>query len=164
MKKNKAMSEKAQPVRQNSAEDIDTLLSQWQTCVEMANAVSERRDAMNNLFVTLNLAIVAAVSFIWDVKTVVLLVSGIIICAVWIYFIRNFRELNRAKFEVINKLEQRLPVPAFSDEWQSLKKSKKYIEGTKLEKFLPFAFFALYIGVFVFMIFQRCSNRFISQP
>lgn len=33
-------------------EQQETLLAQWQTCVEMANAVSERRDNMNNLFVT----------------------------------------------------------------------------------------------------------------
>ena len=32
-------------------EQQETLLAQWQTCVEMANAVSERRDNMNNLFV-----------------------------------------------------------------------------------------------------------------
>lgn len=41
----------------------DDLLSiQWQTCVEMANSVSQRRDTMNNLFVTLNLAIIAGIS------------------------------------------------------------------------------------------------------
>ena len=119
---------------------------------------------MNNLFVTLNLAIVAAASFIWDAKTIMLLVSGIIVCVVWIFFIRNFRELNRAKFEVINKLEQSLPVSAFSDEWQSLKKSKKYIEGTKLEKVLPYAFCVLYVVIFILIILQRCNQPSISQP
>lgn len=100
------MDEKEQSVEIGTDKSEETLLTQWQTCVEMANAVSQRRDAMNNLFVTLNLAIVAAASFIWDAKTIMLLVSGIIVCVVWIFFIRNFRELNRAKFEVINKLER----------------------------------------------------------
>lgn len=151
------MSKKTQSINQNVIEGQDTLLAQWQTCVEMANAVSERRDTMNNLFVTLNLAIVAAVSFIWDTKTIALLVSGIIVCGVWILFIRNFRELNKAKFEVINKLEQSLPAPAFSDEWQFLTKSGKYIEGTKLEKFLPFAFGILYIVIFIYIIIHTSS-------
>ena len=164
MKKNKDMCEKTRLNKQKSAEDKDALLGQWQTCVEMANAVSQRRDAMNNLFVTLNLAIIAAVSLIWNTKTVALLVSGIIVCAVWIFFIRNFRELNKAKFEVINKLEQCLPVSAFSDEWQSLKKSRKYIEGTKLEKLLPFTFCILYIGIFILIIFQGCNKASINQP
>ena len=29
--------------------DVESLLAQWQTCVEMANSVSSRRDTMNNL-------------------------------------------------------------------------------------------------------------------
>lgn len=158
------MDEKEQSVEIGTDKSEEILLTQWQTCVEMANAVSQRRDAMNNLFVTLNLAIVAAVSFIGDAKTVALLVSGIIVCVVWIFFIRNFRELNRAKFEVINKLEQSLPVSAFSDEWQSLKKSKKYIEGTKLEKVLPYAFFVLYVVIFILITLQGCNQPSISQP
>lgn len=62
------MDEKEQSVEIGTDKSEETLLTQWQTCVEMANAVSQRRDAMNNLFVTLNLAIVAAASFIWDAK------------------------------------------------------------------------------------------------
>lgn len=134
------------------SENQDTLLAQWQTCVEMANAISERRDTMNNLFVTLNLAIIAAISFMWDTKTIFLLIAGIIVCVVWILFIRNFRELNKAKFDVINKIEARLPIQAFDNEWQCLKKSKKYIEGTKLEKSIPIAFTILYVGIFIFIM------------
>lgn len=136
----------------------DTLLSQWQTCVEMANAVSERRDTMNNLFVTLNLAIIATISFMWDTNTIALLAAGIIVCIVWILFIRNFRELNKAKFEVINKIETHLPVAAFDDEWQFLIKSKKYIEGTKLEKCMPLAFCILYVGILAFIIFTSIKG------
>lgn len=134
------------------AETNDNLLAQWQTCVEMANAVSERRDTMNNLFVTLNLAIIAAISYMWDIKTIGLLIAGIVVCIVWTLFIRNFRELNRAKFEVINAIEQQLPVKAFCNEWQYLKKTKKYIEGTKLEKSLPISFSILYLGIFILII------------
>lgn len=145
------MNSKAQSMKETTAESQELLLAQWQTCVEMANAVSERRDTMNNLFATLNLAIIAAISFIWDTKTIVLLAAGIIVCFVWILFIHNFRELNRAKFEVINILESHLPVKAFDNEWNYLKKSK-YIEGTKLEKVMPIAFCILYIGIFVFIV------------
>ena len=38
-------------------EKMEVILAQWQTCVEMANSISQRRDMMNNIFVTLNLAI-----------------------------------------------------------------------------------------------------------
>ena len=38
--------------------DMETsmIIGQWQTCVEMANSVSQRRDIMNNTFITVNLA------------------------------------------------------------------------------------------------------------
>lgn len=45
----------------NTNEDKELLLNQWQTCVDMSNSVSQRRDNMNNIFITLNLAIIAAV-------------------------------------------------------------------------------------------------------
>ena len=43
--------------------NVDVILAEWQTCVEMANSVSQRRYSMNNIFVTLNLAVITAVSF-----------------------------------------------------------------------------------------------------
>lgn len=126
-------------------EDRELLLAQWQTCVEMANATSQRRDSMNNIFVTLNLAIIAAVSFVWDIKSLFLLVAGVVVCVIWLKFIRNFKLLNTAKFEVINMIERQLPVAPFNDEWKKLKQTKKYSDGTKLERILPWTFIVLYI-------------------
>lgn len=54
---------------ENNKSPKELLLAQWQTCVEMADSISQRRDKMNNIFVTLNLAIVAAVSIVWDIKS-----------------------------------------------------------------------------------------------
>lgn len=134
-------------------EDKDqTVLAIWQTCVEMANGVSQRRDTMNNLFVTLNIAVIAAVSWMWDVKTVFLCVAGLVICVVWLLYINNFKRLNAAKFRVIYDLEERLGVTPFKDEWDILKKTKRYLEGTKLERILPIAFALGYAVVFVILI------------
>lgn len=128
------------------------VLAIWQTCVEMANGVSQRRDTMNNLFVTLNIAVIAAVSWMWDVKTVFLCVAGLVICVVWLLYINNFKRLNTAKFRVIYDLEERLGVTPFKDEWDILKKTKRYLEGTKLERILPIAFALGYAIVFVILI------------
>jgi hypothetical protein len=124
----------------------DIILAQWQTCVEMANSVSQRRDAMNNIFITLNLAIIAAVSFVWNVKTVFLLVAGIVLCIIWLLFIRNFKLLNESKFQVINEIEENLPMTPFGCEWQKLQSNKKYMDGTKLERTLPITFIVLYVA------------------
>lgn len=128
------------------------VLAIWQTCVEMANGVSQRRDTMNNLFVTLNIAVIAAVSWMWDVKTVFLCVAGLVICVVWLLYINNFKRLNTAKFRVIYDLEERLGVTPFKDEWDILKKTKRYLDGTKLERILPIAFALGYAVVFVILI------------
>lgn len=134
-------------------EDKDQdVLAIWQTCVEMSNGVSQRRDTMNNLFVTLNIAVIAAVSWMWDVKTVFLCVAGLVICVVWLLYINNFKRLNAAKFRVIYDLEERLGVTPFKDEWDILKKTKRYLEGTKLERILPIAFALGYAVVFVILI------------
>ena len=137
---------------------IDIKLSQWKTCVEMANAVSARRDSMNNLFVTVNLAVAAAVSYMWDIKTIFLLFAGIIDCVVWILFINNYKHLNSAKFEVINSIEKSLPIKAFSKEWEIIHKSKTYKESTKLEKALPIAFIVLYVGIFLYLFLQKTGK------
>ena len=85
------------------AEDkTEIILAQWQTCVEMANSVSQRRDAMNNIFITLNLAIIAAVSITWNIKSLFILVAGIVVCAIWLLFIRNYTDGT--------KLERTLPI------------------------------------------------------
>lgn len=139
----------------NTEDNIQIILAQWQTCVEMANSVSQRRDTMNNIFVTLNLAIIAAVSITWDIKSLFILVAGIIVCIIWILFIRNYKLLNTEKFNVINKIEQKLPVKPFNDEWEKLKNNKKYTDGTKLEKTLPIMFIALYVVAVVTIVIVK---------
>ena len=130
----------------------DTVLEQWQTCVDMANSVSQRRDTMNNLFVTLNIAMVAAFSIVWDIKSILISCAGIVICIVWLVSINNYRLLNKAKFEVINEMEKKLQMQPFADEWNKLKENKNYRDSTTIEQILPLMFIILYV-VGVIMIF-----------
>ena len=139
-------------------EKIELILSQWQTCVEMANSVSQRRDAMNSIFVTLNLAIVTAVSVTWDLKTILILVAGIVTCIIWLLFIRNYKSLNTEKFKVINEIEDKLPVKPFNEEWKGLIANKKYMDGTKLEKALPYAFIAIYAVAMVLILVLKIKK------
>lgn len=135
----------------------EIVLAQWQTCVEMANSVSQRRDTMNNIFVTLNLAIVAAISINWDMKSLFILVAGIVVCVIWLLFIRNYKLLNTEKFNVINEIEKKLPVKPFNDEWKKLERNKQYKDSTRLEKTLPIMFIVLYvIAIITIVIIYIC--------
>lgn len=143
---------------ENTNKDKELLLNQWQTCVDMANSVSQRRDNMNNIFITLNLAIIAAVSITWDIKSLFILIVGITICILWILIIRNYKLLNTAKFNVINSIEEKLPSTPFKDEWQFLKNSKKYMDSTTLERILPITFTILYIVAIIAMIVLKYTS------
>lgn len=136
----------------------ELLLAQWQTCVEMANSISQRRDTMNNTFITLNLAIIAAVSIVWDIKSMLILLAGIVVCFLWIRFIRNYKQLNSVKFEIINKIEESLPCQAFNEEWEKLKICKEYMDGTKLETTLPTTFIILYFATGIFILFVKSKT------
>lgn len=143
---------------ENTTEDKELLLNQWQTCVDMANSVSQRRDNMNNIFITLNLAIMAAVSITWDIKSLFILIAGITICILWMLNIRNYKLLNTAKFNVINSIEEKLPSAPFKDEWQFLKNSKKYMDSTTLERILPITFIILYIAAVIAIIVIKYTS------
>lgn len=137
----------------------DVILAQWQTCVEMANSVSQRRDTMNNIFVTLNLAIIATVSITWDIKSLFILAAGIVVSIIWLLFIRNYKLLNTEKFNVINEIENKLPVKPFNDEWKKLRSNKKYKDGTKLENTLPIMFIVLYIIAIITIAVLKCCPQ-----
>ena len=130
----------------------EIILAQWKTCVEMANSVSQRRDSMNNIFITLNLAMLATISIAWNIKSLFLLVSGIVFCCVWLSFINNYKLLNREKFKVIDRLESQLPAHPFREEWEKLHEVKKYKDGTFWEKVLPVAFICIYAIAFLLTI------------
>ncbi len=138
----------------NKDVDVSIILSQWQTCVEMANSISNRRDTMNNIFITVNVGIVATISFVWDIKYILLSILGIIINAIWRLFIRNFKLLNQEKFNVILEMEEKLPLQPFNAEWEKLKNNKNYKDGTKIEKYLPYVFAIIYIISLIVLAFK----------
>ncbi len=140
-------------------EKTEIILAQWQTCVEMANSISQRRDVMNNIFVTLNLAILASISFVWDYKIIFLLIVGLIVCILWCTLIRNFKLLNAEKFNVILEIEKKLPVKPYSEEWKRLQQNSKYKDGTRLEKILPHMFILMYFTTIGVMIITKIIEK-----
>lgn len=142
-------------------EDYKThLLQQWVTCVEMSNSTSERRINVNNFFITLNVAILAFITYKLESINYLLSISGIILCVFWLINIENYRKLNEAKYNVINEIEQSLPIRAMNCEWELIgkgKDKKKFKAFTKLEKYIPYLFVILYsfsiLYPFVVLIF-----------
>lgn len=134
------------------------LLEQYKICVETADKISSRRSAANNFFLSINTLLFTAIgllsrlgsgfttfTFVW---VVVASAAGILFCWTWLSTIQCYRKLNSAKFEVINKIEQKLPVKAFETEWAILTAddmTEKYPQLTQVERWVPKIFTLLYL-------------------
>ena len=136
------------------------VLEQYKLCVEMADRVSSRRNLTNTFFLTLNTAVVTALSVMsgaglprcpaWT------LFAGLVIlltqCLAWSVMMRSYRQLNAAKYAVINALERRLPALAFTGEWEILGSGtdwRRYMPLTYVEQSVPVVFGAAYLVGFL---------------
>ncbi|MFB6720037.1 hypothetical protein ACFCV3_07750 [Kribbella sp. NPDC056345] len=134
----------------------------YKLAVEMADRISARRATANSFFLTVQTAFVGVVGLAapslvkspWWANGVVA-VAGVALSVSWWLQLRSYRDLNRAKFNVILELEKQLPHQVFADEWKSLKADPirglrgRYAELGAVERFVPWVFAALYILLFI---------------
>lgn len=139
-----------------------TTIDIYKLAVEMADRVSARRAAANTFFLTVQTALVAVLGVAlpnlqgrpWWVSLAVS-IAGVALSTSWWLQLRSYRDLNRAKFAVINDLEKLLPHRVFTDEWESLRKDpipslrNRYAELGAVERFVPWVFALLYVMLFV---------------
>lgn len=172
-----------------TAEDTGTLLELYKTAVEMADRVSARRAGANSFFVTLNTALAAIVGIVSAARKppphgnlpsfdafglCVTAAAGVVLATVWWALLRYYRRLSRAKWDVINRLETRLPASPFTDEWAklhpeepaagtgpagrerkvSLRLRVKHREATVVEQVVPFVFVVLYLILAIRVVVQ----------
>jgi len=138
------------------------LLEQYKLCVEMADEISSRRCTANNFFLSVNTILITATGILsrfgssfatfslWWV--VITSLAGILFCWTWLVTIQCYRDLNEAKFKIINAIEQKLPVAAFDVEWAQLNpenKTTRYPQLTKVERWVPRIFIFLYVVLMV---------------
>lgn len=121
----------------------------------MADRVSERRVTVNNLFITLNSIILSLSVIIPKKSELSIAIVGVIISLIWITNINSYKNLNSAKFEVINELEKQLPTQPFNYEWFLVGKGqdkKRYKKLTQIEKSIPIIFIIIYLVILVINI------------
>ncbi len=126
----------------------------YKISVEMADKISARRVTANTFFLTLTSALILLIDKVDDIIVSLL---GIIISISWWLLLKSYRELNSAKYKVIQKMEEELPAKPFTDEWELLKEDpvkgwrKRYAELGQVEKLAP-----LLLGVFyLYLLFRK---------
>ena len=131
----------------------------YKIAVEMADRISARRGLANSFFLTINttvLGILGTVKASWY-----LAIAGIILCVSWWALLKSYRDLNRAKFEVILAMEQKLPARLYGDEWNYLRREhvrlapnpaairawfRYYRELGVVERTVPWVFVLVYVA------------------
>lgn len=147
----------------------------YKLTVEMADRVSERRGKANQFYLSLQvlfLSIPSAIGFgtleigiAWPDHPLFYIATGfcgVAIAIAWILQLRSYRDLNRAKFFVINSIEASyFKVRPFMDEWESLKNDRikgwrgRYAELGTIERLLPWIFIVAQVSLIVVVLFFR---------
>lgn len=131
------------------------LFEQYKLYVESVEKTSDRRQHANNYFITINTALISLIGLSFQIKFFenlagiksVLALLGIIICVVFWFLIRSYKQLNTGKFAVIHEIEKNLPLALYKYEWEVLgegKDDKKYYPFSHVELLIPWVFGTLY--------------------
>jgi hypothetical protein len=151
------------PASTTDRPDTKELFEIYKLAVEMADRISARRGTANSFFFTLHAALISVVGLVErsggsegdDFGRALTAVAGLVLAAAWWALLRSYRDLNAAKFRVINEMERSLPVSPFAQEWEYLRGTqpkplhKRYAEFGVIERIVPLVFALLYVAAIV---------------
>jgi hypothetical protein len=135
--------------------DTKDILDQYKLMIEGSEHLIERRQKTSAFFVTaigslLAIAGLLVKSGAIKVESIGILygfsIVGLLLCNSWRNLIDNYGKLNKAKFDVILRLEESLSAQMYSAEWIALGKGmrpKKYRSFTSTENNVPMCFAVL---------------------
>lgn len=144
-----------------------SIIELYKLMINSSESLIKRRQTTNAFFITVIGSLLAFISLI--IKSIelnngsinllyIFSITGILLCISWGNLIDNYGKLNKAKFDVILRLEEQLSAQIYSAEWISLGKGNrpnKYKSFTQTEKNVPL-YFGLLISAltFVAIIYQ----------
>lgn len=130
------------------------LLEQYKLYVQSAENISSSRISTSRYLLTLNAALLALYGLQLPnldpgYLALVVPVAGMLVSALWHRIIKSYGNLNTIKFQIIHKLEERLPATLFKTEWDVVgeRSDKPYIPVTKIEQWLPLLFVVAHGGL-----------------
>lgn len=146
-----------------SSDNKDTL-DLYKIMLESSEALIQRRQKTNAFFITVIGSLLAIAGLLVKAGAInngsygILYgfsVVGLLLCNSWRNLIDNYGKLNKAKFDVILRLEKNLGAQIYSAEWVALGKGlrpKKYKSFTATEKNVPLYFGLLIIALTLVMV------------
>lgn len=132
------------------------LLDQYKLYVEMADRISQRRTAANTYFLSVNSAILAFVGYLTTNASPeymwLLALAGCMLTLFWYNIVLSYRNLNSAKWQVVQDIEKRLPISPYDAEWDAVQRGtnpKLYRPISHIESWVPWVFLSLHAIVFL---------------
>lgn len=149
--------------------DTSAILEIFKLYHDSIEKTEEKRQNANSFLLTLSTGILAAVGFVFqkdcapELKPLFFLLpfAGIVTGFFWLKLVHSYRQLNKGKFEILNMIEEQLPLAPYKAEWLALGEgndNKKYHQITALEKWIPILFISLHclLSVYFILLFFKC--------
>jgi hypothetical protein len=147
------------------ADDKQIYFEQYKLYIESIEKISDRRDSANKYFMAINSSIFVlaglVIQYTHDNKRLFLIglcVLGLFISIIFWRLINSYKQLNTGKFAMVHKIEQKLPLKLYKDEWKILgegKNKKKYYPFSHIEQLIPSLLGVCYILAMLYLFF--CS-------
>lgn len=171
MKKDKIMIEDlfVNNEKEYGSEYKNHLFEQYKLYLEGIEKISDRRILANNIFLTVNTLLVSiltlsfqidSLSKIFELKLLTFSI-GIGFSIIFWVLINSYKQLNTAKFNVLHKVEEHLPLALYKYEWEILEKGKNkkvYYPFSHIEILIPCVFGIIYIILFIVFIAINLSH------
>ncbi|MCS7092152.1 MAG: hypothetical protein NZM26_02275 [Patescibacteria group bacterium] len=146
----------------------DHLFEQYKLYIESIEKTSDRRQQANNYFLTINTALISLIGLSFQFKIfenvnwikALLAIVGIIICVIFWFFIRSYKQLNTGRFKVIHEIENFLPLSLYKYEWEILGRGEdksRYYPFSHIELLIPWIFGLIYTILGIYFIVLTLS-------
>lgn len=143
--------------------DRQIYFEQYKLYIESIEKISDRRDSANKYFITINSSIFVlaglVIQYTHENKKLFLIglcVLGLFISVIFWYLINSYKQLNTGKFTMVHKIEQKLPLKLYKDEWEILgkgKNRKKYYPFSHIERLISSLLGIYYLLTMLYLIF-----------
>lgn len=137
------------------ADGKDPSFALFELYLATAEKISDRRAQANAWMLSVNSALVGLYGYLQSGKASVganqstvwlwaIPLAGAIVCIAWVAMLTSYRQVNRAKFAVLQEIEASLPHPVFGRE-QALLEASRRRSLSVIETFVPVCFAVLYL-------------------
>jgi len=145
--------------------DKEYYFGQYKLYIEGIEKISDRRENANKYLLSLNSAIVAGVGFLINsnikgsdlsISLAGILILGLAISVIFWFLINSYKQLNTGKLAILHKIEKKLPIQMYEEEWILLGEGKdrsKYYPFSHIEKLIPFLFGFVYLLGIIYVLF-----------